>query len=202
MTPASNYLEAVLKVAQKYNYEQKHSLQVARLALLLFDQLKELHGQGDQERSFLETAGILHDIGWIEGREGHHKRARDMIIGSTDLPFDQRQRIMIGLITRYHRRALPDKTQRFYADLNPGDQQTVKYLAALLRLADGLDRQHISLVEDLTCEIQIAQVLVRITARKFTEFEKEISQKKGNLFEQVFNRKLEIISSPKPPPPK
>jgi len=188
-------LEEVQKTARSVSYNEGHSSQVTRLAMRLFDELKELHGLGAEERFWLQCAGILHDIGWIEGQKGHHKTSLRIILAEKHLPFDERERNIVGSIARYHRRKLPYKGHRNFAALRRDERQKVKALSAILRVADGLDFTQQSLVKDLTSEVSPDQVIVNCTVSGEAENEKERAMKKGDLFEKVFNRDLTISLS-------
>lgn len=186
-------LTSVLLLAQECHYEQGHSHQVAKLALRLFDELKDLHKLEETERFYLESAAILHDIGWLEGRKGHHKRARDIILTSKHLLFLRRERMLVALIARYHRQALPKDTHKFYQGLSMEDKSIVQRLASLLRMADGLDRRHISSVKDLTCSVFEKKVMVRLEPEDVPPLDKLTGKKKADLFEILFKRDVVII---------
>ncbi|TLN24103.1 HD domain-containing protein, partial [bacterium] len=80
MTPIQeNAVQACLRLAQMMEYEADHTHQVTRLALRLFDETVELHKLGELERFWLQCAGLLHDIGWVEGWKGHHKTSLRII---------------------------------------------------------------------------------------------------------------------------
>ena len=89
-------LTAVIQLAQTCDYDSSHTSQVTRLALRLFDQLQPLHNLGTQERDRLHYAGLLHDIGWIEGWREHHKVALRIILDTPMLPFSNKERLIIG----------------------------------------------------------------------------------------------------------
>ncbi len=184
-------LEKVIALAKANRYEEKHSLQVTKLALKLFNEMKSLHGLGPTERLWLRAAGLLHDIGWVKGRKGHHKTARDIILRST-LPFDEGEKKIIALVARYHRRALPEDTHKYYSDLNSKDKDIVNKLASFLRIADGLDRRHINSVDDLVCEVMPKHVIIKIRSDKFSILEKEVGRQKSDLFESVFKKAIVI----------
>jgi len=184
--------EAVLKFAEGNHYSAQHSHQVAKLALKFFDGLTNLHRLGPSERSWLNCAGLLHDIGWVGGRQEHHKRSRDMIIAAKELPFSGPERIMIGLIARYHRRALPDDDHKFYADLDREDKTRIKMLASFLRIADGLDRSHVSAIEDLSFVVSPERVIVTAKAAQLSPVDREAGKAKADLFEIVFEREIVI----------
>jgi putative phosphoesterase len=189
---ADTPLQAVLQLAEKCRHEPAHTRRVTLLALRLFDELQPLHGLGATERFWLHCAGLLHDIGWVEGRKGHHKTALRMILTTPDLPFERREREIIGCVARYHRRGLPAPKHKAFAALSAPDQRVVRRLAAILRVADGLDCTHRGIVKDVTCAIGKRQVGVYCLVPEPAEDEQREALKKGDLFEKTFDRKLVI----------
>jgi putative phosphoesterase len=186
-------LEAVLQLAESCHYAADHTHQVTRLALQLFDELQSLHRLGAEERLWLQYAALLHDIGWIEGQQAHHKTSLRIILTAPGLPFDTRERHIVGSIARYHRKALPDEKHDHFAALEPADRQKVRMLAGLLRVADGLDCTHQSGVTSLACQVTPKRIEVRCATRQPAEEERQEALDKGDLLEQVFERKLTIV---------
>lgn len=185
---------AVLELARSCEYEEQHTLQVTRLALRLFDELQMVHGLGPSERFWLECAALLHDIGLIEGVEGHHKASLRIILESPLLTFGKTERLLIGSIARYHRAALPSERHRHFARLKPAARRTVRMLAALLRVADGLDYTHQSVVHDLVCVPVLSPeaLLIRCSVEQQAEAEKNRALEKGDLLTQVLERTLAV----------
>jgi predicted phosphodiesterase len=185
-------LAAVLALAEECDYEAGHTHQVTRLALRLFDALQALHGLGRQERFWLQCAALLHDIGLMAGAQGHHKASLRIIRDSPLLPFAPAERLIIGSVARYHRAALPSERHGHYARLKPAAQRIVRQLAAILRVADGLDYTHQTLVLDLTCETSPRRVIVQCSAQREGQEECARALEKGKLLEQAFERQLVI----------
>ena len=188
--PAS--LTPILEFAESVHYEKKHAQQVARLSLKFFDELIDLHKLGAVERFWLHAAALLHDIGWIGGREEHHKCSRDMILQSDVLPFCPEEKVIIALVARYHRKALPDKDHRYYGTLDEIKKSVIDRLAALLRIADGLDRQHIAAVENVRCEVADTTVKILISGKLFDQGEAKAAKKKSDLFERIFAKTVTL----------
>jgi exopolyphosphatase/guanosine-5'-triphosphate,3'-diphosphate pyrophosphatase len=182
----------IMHLAEMCQYDVGHSHQVTRLALRLFDELHPLHLLGEEERFWLHAAGILHDIGWIEGPKGHHKRALRIILRTSVLQFNNRERLIIGSIARYHRRALPKKKHGHFAALKAPERDIVEKLSAILRVADGLDRTHRNRVQDLSCEITPEHILIQCSVDNPAEAEHQAALKKGQLLKRVFKRNLVI----------
>lgn len=192
MTSDDARFQAVLHLAETCHYEARHAQQVTYLALRLFDELQRLHALGNDARFTLGCAGLLHDIGWIEGQSKHHKVSRDLILDARHLPFDDRERTLIANIVRYHRKALPTMNHDLYASLQAGDRNTVDVLAGLLRIADGLDRSHDGLVKDLACQVDKRSLHITLHVVRDAEAELDAGLKKADLLERTFQRSVTL----------
>ncbi|UCD53588.1 MAG: YfcE family phosphodiesterase [Phycisphaerales bacterium] len=185
-------LEAALALATRCRYEREHTHQVTRLALELFDQLRDLHQLGAGDRFWLECGALLHDIGWTEGQQGHHKTALRLIVADPRLPLERREREIVGLIARYHRKSLPSEQHKHYGNLHPSDQHRVAVLGGILRLADGLDRTHASVVQRLACKVSPRKITIDCQVREPADIEFMAAKKKADLLESVFRRTVTI----------
>lgn len=140
---------SVVSLAERCQYLAPHARQVARLCLQLFDQLKQEHGLGAQEREWLEYAALLHDIGVHISYERHHKHSYYLIKNGDLRGFEPSEIEMIALVARYHRQNLPKRTHEGYTALDRNRRRTVQLLGAILRLAEGLERSHAQVVTAL-----------------------------------------------------
>lgn len=186
---------SVLELANSYPDALGHAQQVARVALWLFDALHPLHELGDEERWLLECGALLHDIGWVEGQQGHHKAAMRMILAAELPPFDARQQAIIALLARYHRKALPSKQHKGFAALDPAGRRRVCMLAGLLRVADGLDRTHTNAVHGLTCEITKHEIRISYVASEAADAERETAEEKADLLRDTFGRAVVVTKA-------
>jgi exopolyphosphatase/guanosine-5'-triphosphate,3'-diphosphate pyrophosphatase len=132
---------SVFELAERCNYRPEHSQHVARLAIGLFDQTRAIHGLTDREREWLEYAAILHDIGVHISYEGHHKHSY-YLVKNGDLAASSRTKSKHRPRRPYHRQATPKRKHDGFADLPRRTRRTVRMLAAILRLAESLDRSH------------------------------------------------------------
>jgi exopolyphosphatase/pppGpp-phosphohydrolase len=165
-----------------------HTNQVTRLALMLFDELGDLHHLAETDRIWLEYGAMLHDIGWVNGQKGHHKQSLAMILESKILPFNHKEKLIIGSIARYHRKSLPAMDHDHYAELKQSDREMVSRLAALLRNADGLDYTHTNLISRIHAEIRPGKVHLFCQVSHSARIEFAQAQKKSDLFELVFRK--------------
>lgn len=185
-------LDAVIELAHTCEYEETRTNYVTNLALQLFDELQNLHKLGQRERFWLLCAGILHDIGWINGWKGHHKNSLRIILNTPMLPFNNKERLIIGSIARYHRNVLPSLEHDHYAVLEAHEREVVSVLAACLRLADGLDSAHKARVHDLQFEITSKEIVLTCITEEISPEEEIAANSKSDLLRSVFNRKVII----------
>ena len=133
---------SVMELAERCNYAPEHAHQIARLAVSLFEQTRGVHGLGDGERDWLEYAALMHDLGVHISYEKHHRHSYYLVKHGDLRGFDPQEIEVMALITRYHRAATPKKAHEGFGALPRRVRRTVRTLAAILRLAEGLDRSH------------------------------------------------------------
>jgi exopolyphosphatase/guanosine-5'-triphosphate,3'-diphosphate pyrophosphatase len=138
----------------------------------------------------LSAAALLHDVGYHIAHEAHHKHSLYLIKNSELTGFSEAERDVIANVARYHRGSEPKERHEYFAALNQTDRDTVDALAAILRIADALDRRHDSRVTDVRC-IRNGRV-VHIELQSSGNCDREIyaAEQKSGLFEQVFNCRL------------
>ena len=187
-------LKFVLKLAKSCNFENRHTKHVTTLALKIFDDLQDLHKLGSKEKFSLLCAGILHDIGvHTEGAKDHHKTALKIILKSPIIQLDDKARLIIASIARYHRGVLPDVKHDHYKALTPKERDVVQSLSAFLRISDGLDYSHKNRVRDI--RVTTTKDVLRFDCLvKKPNIIKEISaaEKKGDLLRKIYKRDLKF----------
>ena len=142
----------------------------------------------------LEFAALLHDIGQHVSRKGHHRHAAYLV----ETRRAARLRAGRGRVPRRagapppSRRPEGSSESRFGA-LSPEDRLRLRKLAALLRVADGLDRGRRGGVEDLDAFVGKDLVVIRLVAHDDAELELWGARRRRELFEKVFGRELELV---------
>jgi exopolyphosphatase/guanosine-5'-triphosphate,3'-diphosphate pyrophosphatase len=168
-----------------------HAQQVARLAVRLFDLLAPVHDLGERERDWLEFAALLHDVGYSIHFRRHHKHSFYLIATATLDAFDPREVEILAHVARYHRGALPKAKHLEFAALESWQQRAVEKLAALLRLANALDRTHAARVVELYASlVKRKRVVIEVLSPYDVALELAAARFRSDLFERVFGRRL------------
>lgn len=187
-------LRGVHAVGRRFGYEETHAHQVARLAERIFDYLIR-SGASDltrHHRTLLSAAALLHDVGYHIAHESHHKHSLYLIKNSELTGFSETERDVIANVARYHRGSDPRERHEYFGVLNEADRSTVIQLAAILRIADALDRRHDSRVNEVRCVRNGRVVHIELQATANCDREIFAAEQKRELFEQVFNCGLSL----------
>ena len=185
---------SVLELARRCNWDEVHSRQVARLAVKLFDQTLPLHELRPEDREILEHASLLHDIGAHVSTESHHKHTAYLIQHGRLRGFSPEEVTVLAALGRFHRGGDPRASREPLSTVDPDWQARVPQLAALLRLADGLDRSRSGVVDDVTAELNGKRIKLAVASRGDVDVDLWGARRKRELFEKLFDCRLEVIT--------
>ncbi|MCC6443917.1 MAG: Ppx/GppA family phosphatase [Armatimonadetes bacterium] len=183
---------SVLALARRYEWEEGHSIQAAHLAQKLFDQTASIHRLGAAERELLEYSSLLHDIGYHISAEKHHKHGYYLIKNGGLMGFTPEEIEIMACVARYHRKRKPTKRDASYRSLDDRSRKAVRVLSGVLRVADGLDRTHFSVISDLECKVSERLIEVIVQPEGDAELEVYSARQKAGLLEEALGRPLRI----------
>jgi exopolyphosphatase/guanosine-5'-triphosphate,3'-diphosphate pyrophosphatase len=188
-------IRSALALGAKYSFDEKHSKQVAELSARLFRELQPEHRLEKRFELLLKVAALLHEVGMFIGDRSHHKHSMYIILNSELFGVTRRDITLIALVARYHRRATPRPYHEEYTSLDRDSRIAVAKLAAILRVADALDRDHMQQVGDVTFSRESGQFVITIqnSAVDLT-LARLALREKGNLFEETFGMKPVVRS--------
>jgi len=165
---------------------------VSQLALNLFYQLQKLHKLPEKYAGILHAAAMLHDIGAMIAESKHHKHSYYLIKSSGMKSFNKLDLELVANIARYHRKAHPSQKHLGFSQLSPTNQDAVRKLSSLLRVADALDFRREQRVESVSCAVKSKVLTVAIASAASIQEEIAWAEKKGRLIQEVFNTELRI----------
>lgn len=188
-------LAGAIALGQRYMFDEKHGVHVGRLALSLFDQLRDLHGLDDQDRRILLVAAVLHDLGLFVSHKRHHKHSLYLLQNSEIAGFTPGEMLMIANVARYHRKGGPSAEHEQFARLGADERERVRSLSAILRLADALDREHRQQVSDVRAELTDAELVLHVDGDGDMLLERWALEKKADLFAELFGLRVSMASA-------
>jgi exopolyphosphatase/guanosine-5'-triphosphate,3'-diphosphate pyrophosphatase len=190
LTPAQ--LRLAEAMCQKYNVDLNSASHVSAMASTLFDALQGLHTLPPDAGRLLESAAYLHNVGHFITDTGHHKHSA-YIVSNSDMPgYTDRERQLVALLCRYHRKSLPTPRHEIFHDLPADEKRTIQMLTPLLRIAVGLDAGRAQKVQAV--EAQVANNSVNVTVRGEGDFDLEVwgAERGADIFRQVYGIPMTI----------
>ena len=189
---------SVLNLHNQYDdTPMAHVEHVARLALGMYDDLAAagLFEPAPAERELLWAAAMLHDIGVSVDYDDHHKHSRYLILNAGLPGWTQREIALVAQMARYHRKGSPGLDD--LAELGvKGDREIVQRGAALLRVAEQLERSRDQLVRAAHVELENGSVRLRLVGGgEDVTLARWAAQRETSLFERTFSKPLEVVES-------
>ncbi len=183
----ANQIEAsALNLARRYRIDEPHAMHVQNTSLILFDKLKTELGLHDETRRILSIAALLHDIGMFIRNHDHHIHSFYILSHSEIFGLSKENMQMISHIARCHRSKRPNNTDMPFAALTRETRTTVLKLAAILRVADALDRSHAQHIKKFNIELTNENLILTVQGTQDITLEKTALLEKGDLFESLF----------------
>ncbi len=179
---------SVINLAKHCGYDDIHTAKVLSFANKIFDSLKEKYDLTEKDNDILEAATILHDIGHSISQAQHHRHSYYLIKNSELLGFNNDEIEMIANVARYHRKSHPKVKHVEFNKLSASNKRKVKMLSGILRIADGLDRGHNAVVNDIKISIKDSVYKIKVESKLSTDPILEVwgANTRKELFEESF----------------
>lgn len=188
-------LASAESVGHRFHFDRAHGRHVAMLATRLFDELRSEHGLSDRERLLLQTAALLHDIGIYVSLRAHHKHSQYLLAASQIFGLSAEETAIVSNIARYHRRGTPQRSHLPFIALDSQDRVIVNKLAAILRVANALDAEHLQKVQDLHLVRGERGWRLDLDAAGDITMERMAAEARADMLAEVYGRPLAIRSS-------
>jgi CHAD domain-containing protein len=184
---------------ERFQVDVAHARRVASHALALFDATSEFHKLEPGRRRLLETMGLLHNIGMETDPSLRHIAGRDILLDHPLSQLSEMEQRMLAAAVYLHRKRI--KRKRLRADvvtsLPRGIREDMLALAALLRMADGLDSTRDQYPEVDGIHVTSAGVYVSLSGPP-AESSAARAQARSDLWERLFGVPI-FFTSPEVP---
>ena len=185
---------SVINLAIHCSFDEAHCRKILQLSMPIYSALKDKFGLTDYELDLLEAAIYLHDIGHSISHSQHHRHSYYLIKNSELLGFNNEEIEVIANVARYHRKSHPKTKHAEFNKLSPANKSRVKMLSGILRIADGLDRGHNSVIDSIKVTVQDKNFHVKVTPREGKDPTLELwgANMRKELFEEAFGYNILI----------
>ncbi|MCA9234455.1 MAG: Ppx/GppA family phosphatase [Planctomycetales bacterium] len=184
--------EQINRFAEKCGVQLKHAQHVATLAADIYRGLGAMFDLPRDDDRLLRAAARLQDVGYLISYDGHHKHSYHLILHSRLDMFGPEELEIVANVARYHRGAEPKSKHLNWLALSEASQQRVLPLAAVLRIAGGLDRSHNQAVHRVRVAGTPDEVQLIVEADDPPETELWAARRRAGLFEKAFGAPVTI----------
>lgn len=170
--------------------EDAHTAHTARLATRIFEAAYDDLGLKPYDGRLLEAAAHLHDIGFAENPQEHEKVSAEHILRDGLRGMSQQQAEYVAAIVALHRGAGACLIDSPWLKCVKNPRRALR-LAALLRVADGLDHGHIQ--DAVIDNVRVKKKYLRIDMHSaWYAGNAESARRKADLWQAVMPRDIEI----------
>ena len=187
---------AVLLILRRFGADEEHGRHVARLADTLFDATASLHQLPVADRGLLHAAAMLHDIGHHIADESHHKHGQYLLKYVPMPGFTAPEIAILSNVVRYHSRSQPKLSHPDWTQLNKVDQDRVRVLAGILKVADAFDRSHTQAVSDIAVLVGRKRVQIDALTAEGADLERWEAERRTELLARALGREIRIGMRP------
>ena len=173
-------------LAVKYGYDAAHARQTEVFALQLFDKLKRSQGLSDRDRFLLRILCTLHDIGKFVSLRRHYFYSYRLIISSDILGLSEDEKEAVAIAAYSHARGVPDQADVPYHRLDMSKKAVVAKLAAILALADAMDRSYRQKIDHCVITHKGDELVISVSSRQDISLEAWTFSGKADFFADVF----------------
>ena len=152
---------------------------ISHSVLSWFGQRRELKRQASE---MLDRVGL--------GQRAHHKHSQYLLAASQIFGLSNEETAIVSNIARYHRRGMPQQSHLPYVALDRDDRLIVNKLAAILRLANALDAEHLQKVRDLRLLRRDRAWILEIEGAGDLTMEQLAATARADMFVETFGREL------------
>jgi exopolyphosphatase/guanosine-5'-triphosphate,3'-diphosphate pyrophosphatase len=188
---------SVRQLAERCDSDLRHSEHVADLALQLYDATQLLHRLPADCRDYLEAAALLANVGVVISHSKHHLHSYYVIRNSELAGLTDNEIEMIALVARYHRKSEPKPSHAEFERLSDDDKLVVRTLAAILRIAIGLDRGHSARVARVDIDRRDDRLVVEATPKDGVDIGLEVytAHERSGLLADIFGVDVDVVAA-------
>jgi exopolyphosphatase/guanosine-5'-triphosphate,3'-diphosphate pyrophosphatase len=162
----------------------------------LFDGLQRDHKLDVEVRRLLEYAGLLHDIGSVVRHDKHTQHSYYLIKHGGLRGLSEEEVEIVAQVARWHGKGRPKKSDTWTGALSRTGRRTVRWLAAILRVAEALDRSQYQLVRGVTVSRAGGALTLRVQARENARLEVWAARERVAYLERLLGRPVRIVLQP------
>ncbi len=178
-------LASAYNISKRYKCNKKHIERTSYFALKIFDSIRKIQGLGKMERLQLQIAAILHECGNFINMHDGARNSYHIVANTEILGLSHKERMEVANIIKYNILYLPSR-EAISSELDGSNYITIAKLAAILRIANVLDKSHTQKIEDIDVTIKEDKMIISATSYEDISLEAGLFGPRADFFEKVY----------------
>ncbi len=176
-----------LNISKRYQGSKKRAETLGKIATIIYDSMKKIHGLGKRERLYLSIAAILHDCGKYVSMVNIGENSYNIIMATEIIGLSHVEREIVASIVRFNHSRFQYYGQPGTLGLDRGSYLIVAKLTAILRLANSLDRSHKQKLKGLKAHLQDSELILQVETQEDITLEACFFDERAKFFTEVFS---------------
>ena len=157
--------------------------------MTIFEAIAKSYSMGEYERLLLRATCILHDIGKYICMRSHSLYSYQLICSTDMLGLSDRDKNIVALASYYHANRLFDQSKPQAPNVPKDMVAVVAKLAAIVRLADALDRSYLQKIRSCSATLKDNKLKIQAASKTDLALEMWTFEDKSAFFEEVYGIK-------------
>lgn len=177
-------------ISKRYLGSKKRSDTLEKIAVTLFESMKRVHGLNKRHCLLLQIAAMLYDCGKYISLTNIGDCSYHIIMSTEIIGLSHLEREMVANVVRYnHKELVGYEAMGKETNLDKASYLVIAKLAAIIKLASGLDRSHKQKFKNVTATLQKDELIITVRSNADTSLEQGLLSERVELFEEVFSVK-------------
>ena len=174
------------QVARHYESDMDHTNNVEALSLAIFDSIKKISGLSPRDRLILQAASILHDCGKYVNMMHGTDNAYYLVLNTEIIGFSEDEKHIIANVIRFNSNGEVPEYTEVASEMSHMSYVRMLKMAAILRLANGMDRSHLQRIQNVRVTVKDAELKIMANTIYDITLEQGMMETRANFFEQIY----------------
>lgn len=177
------------QMALHYESDMEHTKNVEEMSLAIFDSIRKISGMTPRDRLLLQIAAILHDCGKFVNMMRGTDNSYFLILNTEIIGISEDEKRVIANAVRFNSSTEVPDYPAVASEMSHVDYVRMLKMAAILRLANGMDRSHLQRIRDVRVTIKDSELKIMANTIYDITLEQGMMESRARFFEQIYGLK-------------
>lgn len=174
------------QMAKHYESDMSHTRNVEQLSMTIFDSIRKISGLTQRDRLLLQVSGILHDCGKYVNMMRGTDNTYYLILNTEIIGLSEEEKRIVANAIRFNSNSEVPEYAEVAGEMNHMSYVRMLKIAAILRLANGMDRSHLQRIQDIRVTVKKNELKIMANTIYDITLEQGMMDSRAHFFEQIY----------------